>query len=128
MVDRIAREREHDLRLAAQAVYNAEVAEAAKEFRREKDAAYLRRDLGYDALRNRAADLRRMQPRTTRIADELAETEAALLAWRASPPPVDLSQAEEARQRANKAADVRLDRELKAIWARVRSGELDGEE
>jgi hypothetical protein len=62
------------------------------------------------------------------IADELAETEAALLAWRASPPPVDLSQAEEARQRANKAADVRLDRELKAIWARVRSGELDGEE
>jgi hypothetical protein len=66
MVDRIAREREHDLRLAAQAVYNAEVAEAAKEFRREKDAAYLRRDLGYDALRNRAADLRRMQPRTTR--------------------------------------------------------------
>jgi len=94
----------------------------------QKDAAYLRRDLGYDALRNRAADLRRMQPRTTRIADELAETEAALLAWRASPPPVDLSQAEEARQRANKAADVRLDRELKAIRARVRSGELDGEE
>ncbi len=127
MTDRIAREREHDLRQAAQKVYCDAVAEAAKEFKKEKDAAYLRRDLTFDALRNRLADLRHMLPRTTRIADEIAETEAAMKAWRASPPDVDLSAAQAAKDIADKAADVRLDRELKSIRARVRSGELDGE-
>jgi hypothetical protein len=124
---RLAREREHDLRLAAQRIYSDAVAEAAKEFKKEKDAAYLRRDLGFDALRNRAAELRHMLPRTTRIADEIAETDAAMKAWRASPPEVDLSAAQAAKDIADKAADVRLDRELKQIKARVRSGELDGE-
>jgi hypothetical protein len=127
MTDRIAREREFDLRQAAQRTYAVAVAEAALEFKREKDLAHRKRDLGYDLLRNRRADLLSMKPRTERIAAEIAEIEAAMRFWTKSPPEVDLSKAEEARQRANKAADVHLDTALKSIRARVRSGELDGE-
>jgi hypothetical protein len=128
VTDRRAREREFDLRQAAQRVYCDAVAEAAKDFKQAKDLAYRNRDIEFDVLRNRAADLRRMLPRTERIADELAELEAKMKAFTANPPEVDLSQAQLAKERADKVADVRLDRELKSIRARVRSGELDGEE
>jgi hypothetical protein len=127
-MNRIAREREHDLRLAAQRTYSDAVAEAAKLYKAEKDAAYRKRDLGFDLLRNTRADLLSLKPRTSRIVEEIAEKEAAMREWTKTPPAVDLSDAEEARQRANKAADYRLEVELKSIRARVRSGELDSSE
>jgi hypothetical protein len=124
---RNAREAAFELRQAAQRTYSAAIAEAAREYLREKDAAYRKRDLSYDLLRNTRADLLSLKPRTSRIVEEIAEKEAAMREWTKNPPAVDLSDAEEARDRANKAADYRLEVELKSIRAKVRSGELDVE-
>ena len=128
MTTRNAREAAFDLRQAAQRVYSVEVAEAARDYKAAKDLATRNRDIEFNILRNRRADLLAMKPRSTRIVEEISETEASMREFMRNPPAIDLSKAEEARQRANKAADYRLEVELKKIRARVRSGELDGED
>jgi hypothetical protein len=121
-MDRLAYEHASGLEAAARRRYSEAVEQAGKVRRAAKDAAYLARDRGYDQLREQRSVLLRAQPRDEAA---LANTEAAMRAFKTSPPPVDLSAAEAEHTRATRAADHLLDTELKSIKRRLMAGELD---
>jgi hypothetical protein len=127
MPDRIARELAFELEQAARKQHSEAVAAVGKVYKAAKDEAYRQRDMGFNTLRGRRADLLHMHPRTAEIAAEIAIVEDAMRSFRKSPPAPDLAIIEGARHAALTIADQTLDAELRSIRDRLRAGELDAE-